>query len=260
MRTASTKSLSFWIALTCVIALGASLISPAGAMALKLHPARVDAEPWTLVTFLFMGRGDWWGGVVSAVCLYQFGPDVERTLGPVKFAGLVVTAALAAATVGFAAPLPDVGAIGAITAGVLVAYMRLWPVNRVSVFGSAAFGARDALLVFVGLSALGSIGGGQVRLDGLVPLAGLAATLLFLRIVDHDSAGAEFRKRLDTALYGDRSTGGEIDWASVPRGGLHELTLHELERVEAKAQSDGARSLTAEERAFVHRLTLRRSA
>ena len=257
MRTASTKSLSIWIAAACVVAIGASLFAPTGVVALKLHPARIDAEPWTLLTFLVMGRGDWLGALLAAACLYNFGPDVERSLGTVKFTGMIVTSALAAAAIGFAAPLPEVGAVGAITAGVLVAYMRLWPVNRVSLFGYTAVSARDALIGYVGLSVYGSVIGGQMRWEALVPLAGLAAALLFLRIIDHDSAGAKFRQRLDTAMYGERGRAKEIDWTSVPREGLHELTLHELERVEAKAMADGVRALSDDERAFVHRLTLR---
>ena len=190
------------------------------------------------------------------------GREVERYLGIIKFAGIVVTAALAAAALGFAASLPDVGAAGAAgaaAAGVLVAYMRLWPVNRVSMFGSVAFSARDFLVAFIGLSVLGSLGGGQLRWEGLVPLAGLAASVLFLVVVDRDSARAKFHARLHTALYGDGRSATEIDWSAVPRAGLHELTLMELERVEAKANVDGMRSLTEEERAFVHRLRLRGS-
>jgi hypothetical protein len=142
---------------------------------------------------------------------------------------------------------------------VLVAYTRLWPVNRVSVFGSVALSARDVLLGFVGLSLLSSLGGGQLHWEGLVPLAGLAATLLFLLVVDRDSARAKFHARLNTALYGDGRAANEIEWSAVPRDGLHELTLLQLERVEAKAKQHGLRSLTDEERAFVHRLRLRAS-
>ena len=191
-----------------------------------------------------MGRGDWLATLLAAACFYHFGREVERYLGIIKFAGIVVTAALAAAALGFAASPPDVGAAGAAAAGVLVAYMRLWPVNRVSMFGSVAFSARDFLVAFIGLSVLGSLGGGQRRWEGLVPLAGLAATVLFLVVVDRDSARAKFHARRHTALYGDGRSATEIDWSAVPRAGLHELTLMELERVEAKANVDGMRSLT----------------
>jgi len=181
-----------------------------------------------------VGRGDWLATLFAAACFYHFGREVERYLGVIKFAG-------------------------AAAAGVLVAYMRLWPVNRVSMFGSVAFSARDFLVAFIGLSVLGSLGGGQLRWEGLVPLAGLAATVLFLVIVDRDSARAKFHARRHTALYGDGRSATEIDWRAVPRAGLHELTLMELERVEAKANVDGMRSLTEEERAFAHRLRLRAS-
>jgi membrane associated rhomboid family serine protease len=256
----STRSLSLWIALGCVIATVASGLAMTGMPELMLHPPRVDEEPWTPITFLFVGRGPWFGGLFAALCFYQFGREVERHLGIIKFAGMVLTAALAAAAVAYAGALPEVGAAGATAAGVLVAYMRLWPLNRVSLFGWTALRARDLLIVYVGYSLLGSLGAGQLRWDGLVPAAGLAATLLFLRIVDHDSAGAKFRQRLDTALYGDKSDRGEIDWSSIPRNGLHELTLDELVRIESKATEHGTRSLTEEERAFVHRLRLRQTA
>ena len=132
MRTSSTKSLSFWIAIACVAGLNASAVAMPNGPALKLRPASLDEEPWTPLTFLFMGRGDWLGTLFVSACFYHFGREVERYLGIIKFAGIVVTAALAAAALGFAASLPDVGAAGATAAGVLVAYMRLWPVNRLA--------------------------------------------------------------------------------------------------------------------------------
>lgn len=256
----STKSLAFWIAVGCGVATIASAVAVQGAPGLMLHPPRVDAEPWTPITFLFVGRGPWFGGLFAALCFYQFGREVERYLGVVKFAGMVVTAALAAAAVGYAGGLPEVGAASATAAGVLVAYMRMWPVNRVSFFGYVAFRARDLLVVYLGYSLLGSVGGGQLRWDGLVPVAGAAATLLFLVIIDRDSARAKFRQRLDAALYGDGSSRGEIEWGTIPREGLHALTLEELERIEAKAKESGIRALTPDERAFVHRLMLRKTA
>lgn len=257
MRLSLTKSLAFWMAVACIAGFVASIASPAGVPGLTLRPARVDDEPWTLLTFLFVGRRDLIGTVFAVACLYHFGREVERYLGLIKFAGIVVTAGLAAAGLAFAASLPEVGAARAVVAGMLVAYMRLWPVNRVALFGSVALSARDFLILLIGYSVLGSLGGGQLNWEGLVPLAGLGASLLFLLIIDRDSAGAKFRSRLDTALYGDESASKEIDWETVPRAGLHELTLLELERVEAKAKEHGMRSLTADERAFVHRLRLR---
>ena len=241
----STKSLAFWIAVGCGVATIASAVAMQGAPDLMLHPSRLDEEPWTPITFLFVGRGPWFGGLFAALCFYHFGGEVERYLGVVKFAGMVVTAALAAAAVGYAGGLPEVGAAGATAAGVLVAYMRMWPINRVSLFGYVAFRARDLLIAYLGFSLVGSLVGGQLRWDGLVPVGGAAATLLFLAIIDRDSAGAKFRQRLDTALYGDGSSRGEIDWETIPREGLHALTVQELERIEAKARAEGTRALTA---------------
>lgn len=261
MRTASTKSLAFWMAVGGIASAVVSGIGTQHGLPLTLRPARIDQEPWTAITFLFVGRGDWLSVLCSAACFIHFGREVERCIGLIKFAGLVVTAALGAAAIGFAAALTDVGASGAVAAGVLVAYARLWPLNRVSLFGTSALSARDLLIGYIGLTLLGAVGGGQLRWDGLVPVAGLASALLFLTVVDRDSAGAKFRQRLNTALYGEGTwSREEIDWQGVPRDGLHELTLHELERVEAKATRDGARSLTADEWAFIHRLRLRRTA
>ena len=105
-------------------------------------------------------------------CFFHFGREVERCLGLIKFAGLVVTAALGAAAIGFAAALTDVGASGAVAAGVLVAYAQLWPLNRVSLFATSALSVRDLLIGYIGLTLLGAVGGGQLRWNGLVPVAG----------------------------------------------------------------------------------------
>ncbi|HWJ24076.1 MAG TPA: DUF6576 domain-containing protein, partial [Gemmatimonadaceae bacterium] len=52
----------------------------------------------------------------------------------------------------------------------------------------------------------------------------------------------------------------EPRWDAIPREGLHPLNLEELDRLQAKVQEHGMASLTADERAFLHRLSLRESA
>ncbi len=99
---------------------------------------------------------------------------------------------------------------------------------------------------------------GLLGLAGTVAIVGgLAGGLLFCFWLEHTSAGSLYRRRLRTALVGDASSWNDVDWDAIPREGLHQITVEELDRVIAKARAYGVRSLTDEERAFAHRMRQR---
>jgi hypothetical protein len=134
--------------------------------------------------------------------------------------------------------------------------------------------ARVLVLLTTGYAIFGGVTNGSVVGAGIAHyahLGGYGAAFLYLVWLDRYSPAREFRKRLDTALYGGQPAGvagvasvltgpPEPNWDAIPRDGLHPLNLEELDRLRAKAQAHGMSSLTADERAFVHRLSLRESA
>jgi hypothetical protein len=92
-------------------------------------------------------------------------------------------------------------------------------------------------------------------------LGGYAAAYLYLRWIEVRSDRAQFKKRLDDATFGKQApvpgTAPPPDFDSIKRDGLHSLTLEELDRLRAKVAAEGLSALTPDERAFLHRMTLR---
>lgn len=86
-----------------------------------------------LLTSVFM-HGGWWHLISNMLALYIFGDNVEDRLGPFRYVLFYLVSGLAASAAHLVAyagsSIPTVGASGAI-AGVLGAYLILYPHSRV---------------------------------------------------------------------------------------------------------------------------------
>jgi len=234
-------------------------ISPTFTPALLLDKAHHPVNREALITFLCASPGGL-DALPAAAILYYFGPEVERKLGVWKFLTLFVLGALGGIGVELLLPAGPLGGGPAAAIGVLVVHAYLWPLNRVRMLGILTVGPRELLLFMVGYRFLWRFGfGGMGAMPGLGVLGGAAGGALFCAWLSHTSAGSQYRRTLRTAMVGDSSSWSSLDWDSIPRDGLHALTVEELDRVRAKADAQGIRALTEDERAFVHRLRLRAS-
>jgi len=116
-------------------------------------PARFAANPAgnviTIFTAMFM-HGGWLHLLGNMLFLWIFGDNVEDRLGHVKFLLFYLLAGIAATLAQFAlAPhstVPNVGASGAI-AGVLGAYILMYPQSRVNVLLGGQIVAMPAVIV-----------------------------------------------------------------------------------------------------------------
>jgi len=116
-------------------------------------PARFAANPAgnviTIFTAMFM-HGGWLHLLGNMLFLWIFGDNVEDRLGHIKFLLFYLLAGIAATLAQFAlAPhstVPNVGASGAI-AGVLGAYILMYPQSRVNVLLGSQIVAMPALVV-----------------------------------------------------------------------------------------------------------------
>lgn len=244
------------LAATTLTLFALSMSVPGVSPALHLTAARVPVGRASFGTFLFASSSVT-DAVLAAVILIYFGRDLEKNLGTGKFLVLYFLSALAGVSAQLMAPprAPLAGGTAA-AIGALVVYAYLWPLNRVQVFGTMTIGPRQLLLISVGyrfLWGFGLAGGGT----GLSLLGGVGMGALFCVWLSHTSAASKYRRSLRTALVGDAASWNSVDWDAIPREGLHALTLEELDRVRTKATASGIRSLTDDERAFVHRLRLR---
>jgi membrane associated rhomboid family serine protease len=230
--------------------------------------AFIRQMPWTFVTYMFAHAG--WGHLIfNMISFGFFGPRVEAQMGGRQFVTMYFIAGLGGALLSLAlksvAPYPIVGASGAIF-GVELVYATLWPHDRIYIWGALPVEARWLVIgqtvysIFGGFGGLGSLGGGVAH---FAHLGGYVGAFLYLRWIDFRSPLRAYQRKLDAATYGKRGWGlvGDGDeiakWEAIPRAGLHAMNVEELDRVIAKAKREGVRSLTPDERAFLHRMSLR---
>ena len=223
---------------------------------LSFRPMYVLVRPWTPVTYMFVH-----GGIAHIVfnmlALYFFGPQVERRLGPAHFLSLYLLSGLGGAALSFVTPETSIVGASAAVFGVVLAFARFWPNLKIYFYGIIPIEARYfVLLTFLYELVMGT----RKVSDGIAHyahLGGYIAAFLYLHFIERTSAKAQFRKRLDTALYGApaESRPSTPEWGLIRREGLHPLNLEELDRIERKIAEHGSASLTPDERAFLHRLS-----
>ena len=232
--------------------------------ALALVPAAALARPWTVFTYMWLH-----GGIMhllfNMLALYFFGPRLEQRLGSRHFLALYLVSGLAGAALSFVDPrhpgwipvIPIVGASGAIY-GVMLAYALNWPSDRVMIWGIIPLEIRLLVLLSAAYAIWAGFTGASSGTAHFAHLGGYVGAWLYLAWADRRSPSRQFRRQVDKSLYG-RATPvvTEPQWGAIKRDGLHPLNLEELDRLQAKAQTMGAGSLTPDERAFLHRLTLR---
>ena len=228
-------------------------------MILALRPRLVLQMPWTPFTYMFVHAGVW-HIFFNMLTLYFFGPRVEERLGSQRFFMLYLLSGLGGAALSFLTPtVAIVGASGA-TFGVFLAFARFWPRDRIYIWGILPVEARVLVLI----TTLYSLWGGTGSMGGSIAhwahLGGYAAAFLYLHWIDQRSDRKRFQKRIDDATFGKRTAATAItapDFDAIKRDGLHTLTLEELDRLRAKVDAEGVGSLTPDEKAFLHRMTLR---
>jgi membrane associated rhomboid family serine protease len=230
--------------------------------ALVFVPAFALYRPWTFVTYMFL-HGGTWHLLFNMVSLAFFGPRVEAQMGSPRFIALYFVSGLGGAILSyFTTPAGIIGASGAIF-GVELAFAIFWPTDRIFIWGVIPVEARWLVLLTTLYSiwaGLGSYGGGVAH---FAHLGGYVGAFLYLRWIDFRSPLRSYQRKLDAAMFGKRGLGlsGDADeiarWEAISRDGLHQMNVEELDRVIGKAKRDGARSLTTDERAFLHRMSLR---
>ena len=226
---------------------------------LALRPRLILQQPWTPFTYMFVHAG-LWHLFFNMLMLYFFGPRVEERLGSQRFIMLYLLSGLGGAALSFLTPMVAiVGASGA-TFGVFLAFARFWPRDRIFIWGILPVEARVLVLI----TTLYSLWGGTGSMGGSIAhwahLGGYAAAFLYLHWLDQRSDRKRFQKRVDDANFGKRTAATAIaapDFDAIKREGLHALTLEELDRLRSKVNAEGIGSLTPDEKAFLHRMTLR---
>jgi membrane associated rhomboid family serine protease len=219
-------------------------------MSLMFVPAMTLERPWTVVTYMFLHDGTF-HILFNMLGLLFFGPRLEVEMGDRDFLLLYFMSGITGALLSCITPyVAIVGASGAVF-GVLLAYARFWPHDRLLIWGIVPVEARIMVIIMTVLSLLGGVSGAG-NIAHFAHLGGFLGGYLFLR----------FREwRLPVRQYQEQFTPPPLNkerierWRSIDRTKLHEVNRAELDRVIQKLETQGIQSLLDSERAFLDRFS-----
>lgn len=235
---------------------------------LMLVPADVLTRPWTLVTYMFL-HGHFWHILFNMLVLFFFGPRLEATLGGRTFLVLYFVSGLTAAAFSAITPFAAVvGASGAIY-GLMLAYARFWPRDRIYIWGVLPVEARWMVIFLTAwalvatiplVAAILGIPGLHVPTDNVAHhahLGGFAGAWLYMKWRDKNAGAAKFRKQAEPVprkgWLHDRDAIQR--WARIDRESLHPVNREAFDDIMRKLSAQGAGALTDRERAFLERFT-----
>jgi membrane associated rhomboid family serine protease len=214
---------------------------------LYLVPSEVLTRPWTLVTYMFLhgGLGHIFWNMLG---LYFFGPRVESRMGSQRFITLYLVSGIVGAllSVVLAPRNPILGASGAVL-GVLMAFARFWPRERIYIWGVIPIEARWLVIIYAAIDILGFNGFGRFGVANVAHLGGFAGALLYLLFLERRQGARRF-KQAATPKVSESALG---NWKNVDRGSIHSVNREEVDRILDKISASGLASLTPQERQFL---------
>jgi membrane associated rhomboid family serine protease len=221
-------------------------------------PALGLQRPWTIITYQFLHGGLWHLGF-NMLALFFFGPRLEARLGGSRFLGLYLASGIGGAVLSLVTPASAIiGASGAVF-GVLLAFARYYPRERIFIWGIIPIEARILVIILALFSLWAGFGGAQQGVAHFAHLGGFVGGWIFLKIQERYSPAERFRRRVEEAAVPSRpglgGRGAELKrWKAVDASGLHPLNREEYERILSKAEGEGVSALSLQERAFMERM------
>ena len=224
---------------------------------LAFVPAAVLVRPWTIVTYMFMHAG-LMHLLLNMLGLFFFGPRLEARLGSGHFLALYFVSGMLGAVLTFVlAPFaPVVGASGAVM-GVLAAYARFWPHDRILIWGILPVSAWLMVIATALYSIWAGLTGSGGNVAHFAHLGGLVAGWLYVVVLDRRRKNAWPSARKAVREIADPSRDRVERWTRIRPEELHEINRTEVERLLAKVKEAGPRSLTAAEAEFLDRFAPR---
>lgn len=222
--------------------------------ALLLVPALVLVRPWTVVSYMFL-HANLWHLLFNMIGLFFFGPRLEVRLGSRHFLGLYFFSGIVAALASLLTPWAAiVGASGAVF-GILLAFARYWPTERIFIWGVLPIQARWFVIILTVLSLWGGVGGTMGGVAHFAHLGGFLGGFLYLKWVERRSPAARFRKKLEPKPQPRLGDSDLKRWRRIRLEELHPINRDEIERILAKVERDGAGSLSPRERELLDRFS-----
>jgi membrane associated rhomboid family serine protease len=238
-----------------IVMFGLQYFVPGFTSLLELVPAYLLLRPWTIVTYMFLhDPHNIWHIVFNMLTLWWFGPRVEERLGGRSFITLYLLSGIGGGLLSFITPnVAILGASGAIM-GVLVAFAKYWPRERVYIWGVLPV---EMWMLVAGYVLFDLVGFGA-NVAHFAHLGGLATGYLYLVFNEMRSPARAWRKKVAgpqrSQVVGGIGNGDPLKrWREIRLDDLHPINRDEVVRLLQKAQKHGTRSLTPEERATLDR-------
>lgn len=223
---------------------------PAVTSLLVFVPMEMFARPWTIITYMFVHAPRGFGHIFfNMLGLFFFGPRVEERMGSNRFITLYLISGIVGAlfSVVLAPRNPILGASGAVL-GILMAFARFWPRERLLIWGVLPIEARWLVLIYAALDLMGGFGGvGRAGVANFAHLGGFAGALLYLLFLERRQGARRFKKAA-TPRVSDPALG---NWRNVDRNSIHAVNRDEVDRILDKISASGLASLTPQERQFL---------
>lgn len=222
--------------------------SPVITQQLAFVPALILARPWTIISYMFL-HGSLTHILFNMLALYFFGPRVEARLGTERFFALYFISGTFGALLSFVfAPyVPIIGASAAIF-GVMIAYARFWPRDRILLWGIVPIEARWLIVLTTVMSIFSGLGGSKTGVADFAHLGGYLGGFLYLLFLERRHGAKQFKRQATAVPPADAILG---NWKSVDRAGIHSVNKDEVDRILDKISASGINSLTPQERLFL---------
>jgi membrane associated rhomboid family serine protease len=215
--------------------------------ALAFVPVLALARPWSIVTYMFL-HGSMMHILLNMLGLYFFGPRVEQRLGADRFLWLYFLSGISGALLSLwlAPQSPIIGASAAIF-GVVLAFARFWPTDKIYIWGVLPLEARWFVGITVVLAIYSGLNGSTGGVADFAHLGGYVGAYLYLRWLEETKGSKRFRELAVTAPPDRRLS----NWKRVDMQSVHELNRAEVNRILDKISASGLGSLTPQEKQFL---------
>ena len=144
---------------------------------------------------------------------------------------------------------PHAQIIGASAAiyGVVLAFARFWPTDKIYIWGILPLEARWLVGITVVMAVYSGLNGSTGGVADFAHLGGYVGAYLYLRWLEETKGSKRFRQ-LAVAAPPDRQL---ANWKRVNLQSVHELNRDEVNRILDKISASGLGSLTPQEKQFL---------
>jgi membrane associated rhomboid family serine protease len=214
---------------------------------LMFVPVYALTHPWTIVTYMFL-HGSITHILFNMLGLYFFGSRVEQRLGSDRFLWLYFLSGISGALLSlWLAPHSALIGASAAVYGVVLAFARFWPTDKIYIWGVLPLEARWLVWITIAYAVYSGLNGSTGGVADFAHLGGYVGAYLYLRWLE-ETQGAKRFKQLAASAPPDKQLS---NWKRVNMQSVHELNREEVNRILDKINASGLGSLTPQEKQFL---------